>query len=116
MYFLSSHDQAIYGRTFKGSMVVRREVLWSYEQRVLGRTTKEPLNEREREWIKRAWNAMVSEQFLNGSERKGIKKNAWRRLSSWNFELLKKVERLAAHAGSRSLYIKTLTIMSACYE
>lgn len=47
--FLSSHDQAIYGRTFKGSMVVRREVLWSYEQRVLGRTTKEPLNERERE-------------------------------------------------------------------
>ena len=46
---VQAYDLGFYGRTFKGSMDVRAKSLWTYVQRVLGRTSREPLNERERE-------------------------------------------------------------------
>ena len=49
MGILWSYDMGLSGRTFKGSLVVRREGVRTYGVRVLGRTTIEPLNEREQE-------------------------------------------------------------------
>ena len=68
MGILWSYDMGLPGRTFKGSLVVRCEGVRTYGVRVLGRTTREPLNEREQEWTKQGENTMLSEYFLNGNE------------------------------------------------
>lgn len=67
--FLWTYCVVVYGRTFKGSLHVRPEHLWSYVHSTCGRTSTGGMNENEREWTERAEKAMVSEQFLNGSER-----------------------------------------------
>ena len=45
--FISSSD-----RPFKGPLVGRSEVLWSTDQRLLGRPTRDPQNDVERRWTK----------------------------------------------------------------
>lgn len=49
MLFLWSYDIGCYGRTFKGCLDVRREGVRTYVQRVPGRTSIKPMNEREQE-------------------------------------------------------------------
>ena len=44
-----SYDMGFYGRTFKGSMDVRPEMLYTYVLSSYGRTSTEGLNEDERE-------------------------------------------------------------------
>ena len=44
-----SYDMGFYGRTFKGSMDVRPEMLYTYVLSSYGRTSREGLNEDERE-------------------------------------------------------------------
>ena len=46
---VQAYDLGFYGRTFKGSMDVRPEMLYTYVLSSYGRTSREGLNEDERE-------------------------------------------------------------------
>ena len=57
------------GRPFKGPLVDRSEVLWSTDQRLLGRPTRDPQNDVERNWTKIEWKLNEKADFRTVLER-----------------------------------------------